>query len=128
MVVISIMREPDNLESDTYPKLSFINIRGLRCNFVGSQYFLKSMSHVLALYGTDLDGSIDFSIFSVGLSSFNLIGFCHFYLRCCNLHEEWTSFCIRLVLWKLWGFWFMFSIDFISFSAIHSMKYIHLLW
>ena len=57
------------------------------------------------------------AFFLWALSFFNSKRFCHSHLRCCSFHEEGTSFWILLVPWKVWGFWFLFSIGFTSFSA-----------
>lgn len=60
------MREPDNLESDTYPKLSFINIRGLRCYSVSCDSLRKSnFADIFTLCETNLENSIHFSNISV---------------------------------------------------------------
>ena len=57
---------PDNFESHSSPKLSFINIGGLGSSFVECKSFLKSNSpDILALYETNLNNSIDFGNFSV---------------------------------------------------------------
>ena len=53
-------------ESHISLKLSFMNIRGLRSNFVECESFLESNSpDILALCETNLDDSIDSGNFSV---------------------------------------------------------------
>ena len=60
MATLSIGCKPDNSESHNYLKLSFTNIQGLRSNFVDCESFFQSNSpDILALYETNLDGSID---------------------------------------------------------------------
>ena len=47
-------------------KLSFTNIWGLSSNFVDIEFFLEPNSpDIIALYETNLDGSVDFGNFSV---------------------------------------------------------------
>ena len=66
MAILSKACEPDNFESHNSLKLSFMNIRGLRSNFVDSESFLESNSpDILALCETNLDDSIDSGNFSV---------------------------------------------------------------
>ena len=92
MAILSKACKPDNFESRNSLKLSFINIRGLRSNFVDCEPFLESNSpDILALYGTNLDDSIDFGNFSV-LSSFNPKGFWYSYAWSGSLCGR-TSFC-----------------------------------
>ena len=58
--------KPDNFESHNSLKLNFMNIRGLRSNFVDCESFLESNSpDILALCETNLDDSIDSGNFSV---------------------------------------------------------------
>ena len=66
MAILSKACESDNFESHNSLKLSFMNIRGLRSNFVDSESFLESNSpDILALCETNLDDSIDSGNFSV---------------------------------------------------------------
>ena len=66
MAILSKARKPDNFESHNSLKLSFMNIRGLRSNFVDCESFLESNSpDILALCETNLDDSIDSGNFSV---------------------------------------------------------------
>ena len=61
MAILSKACKPDNFEL-----LSFMNIRGLRSNFVDCESFLESNSpDILALCETNLDDSIDSGNFSV---------------------------------------------------------------
>ena len=66
MVILSKACKPDNFESHNSLKLSFTNIPHLHSSFVDCESFLESNSpDILALCGTNLDGSIDSSNFSV---------------------------------------------------------------
>ena len=66
MVVLSKAYKPDSFESHNSLKLSFMNIRGLRLNFVDCKSFLESTSpDILALYETNLDDSIYSGNFTV---------------------------------------------------------------
>ena len=66
MAILSKACKPDNFELHNSLKLSFMNIRGLRSNFVDCESFLKSNSlDILALCETKLDDSIDCDNFSV---------------------------------------------------------------
>ena len=66
MAIISKACKPDNFELHKSLKLSFMNIRGLRLNFVDCESFLESNSpDILALCETNLDDSIDSCNFSV---------------------------------------------------------------
>ena len=66
MTILSKACKPDNFELHNSLKLSFMNIRGLRSNFVDCESFLESNSpEILALYETNLDDSIDSGNFSV---------------------------------------------------------------
>ena len=57
---------PDNFESHSSLKLSFMNIQGLRSNFVDCESFLESNSPgILLLFETNLHASIDSSNFSM---------------------------------------------------------------
>ena len=66
MAILSKACKPDNFESHNPLKLNFMNIRGLRSNFVDCESFLESNSpDILALCETNLDDSIDSGNFSV---------------------------------------------------------------
>ena len=66
MTILSKACKPDNFESHNSLKLSFLNIEGLRSNFVDCESFLESNSpDILALCETNLGVSIDPSNFSV---------------------------------------------------------------
>ena len=66
MAILSNACKPDNFESHNSLKLSFMNIQGLRSNFVDCKCFLKSNSpDILALCETNLDDSISSGDFSV---------------------------------------------------------------
>ena len=66
MTILSKACKPDKFESLNSVKLSFMNIRGLRSNFVDCESFLESNSpDILALCETNLDDSIDSGNFSV---------------------------------------------------------------
>ena len=66
MAILSKACKPDNFESHNSLKLSFMNIRGLRLNFVDCESFLESNSpDIIALCETNLDDSIDSGNFSV---------------------------------------------------------------
>ena len=65
-MAISKACKSDNFESHNSLKLSFLNIRGLRSNFVDCESFLESNSpDIPALCETNLDDSIDSGNFSV---------------------------------------------------------------
>ena len=58
--------KPDKFEPHNSLTLSFMNVRGLRSNFVECESFLESNSpDILALYETNLYASIDSGNFSV---------------------------------------------------------------
>ena len=66
MAILSKACKPDNFESHNSLKLSFINIRSLRSNFVDYESFLESNSpDILALCETNLDDSFHSGNFSV---------------------------------------------------------------
>ena len=66
MTILSKACKPYNFESPNSLKLSLMNIRGLRSNFVDCESFLESNSpDILALCETNLDDSIDSGNFSV---------------------------------------------------------------
>ena len=66
MTILSKACKPDHFELHNSLKLSFMNIRGLRLNFVDCESFLGSNSpDILALCETNLDDSIDSGNFSV---------------------------------------------------------------
>ena len=66
MTVLSKACKPDNFELHNSLKLSFMNIQGLRSNFVDCESFLESNSpDILALCETNLNDSIDSGNFSV---------------------------------------------------------------
>ena len=66
MTILSKGCKPDNFESHNSLKLSFMNIRVLRSNFVDCESFLESNSpDILALCETNLDDSVDSGNFSV---------------------------------------------------------------
>ena len=66
MAILSEACKPDNFESYNSLKLSFMNIRGLRLNFVDCESFLGLNSPgILALCETNLGDSIDSGNFSV---------------------------------------------------------------
>ena len=66
MAILSKACKPDNFESHNSIKFSFTNIRAFRSNFVDCESFLESISpDILAVYGTNLDDSIDSGNFSV---------------------------------------------------------------
>ena len=98
MAILSKGCKPDNFESHNSPKRSFMNIQGLRLNFVKCKFFLESNStHILALCETNLDGSINSGNFSVR-GYFPLIqknSVTHAWS--CSLCEERTSFCMELI-------------------------------
>ena len=65
-MVISKACKPDNFESHSSLKLSFINIWSFCFNFVDCESFLESTSpDILALFETNLDYSIDSGNFFV---------------------------------------------------------------
>ena len=60
MAILSRGCKPDNFESHSSVKLSFMNIWGLHSNFVDFESFLESNTPVvLALCETNLDDSVD---------------------------------------------------------------------
>ena len=66
MTILSKACKPDNFELHNSLKVSFMNIRGLRLNFVGCESFVESNSpEIHALCETNLDDSIDSGNFSV---------------------------------------------------------------
>ena len=72
MAILSKACKTDNFELHNSLKLSFMNIQGLRSNFLHCKSFLESNSpDILALCETNLDDSVDSGNFSERLSSFN---------------------------------------------------------
>ena len=66
MTILLKACNPDNFESHNSLKLSFMNIQGLRSNFVDCESFLESNSPgILLLFETNLHASIDSSNFSM---------------------------------------------------------------
>ena len=66
MTILLKACNPDNFESRNSLKLSFMNIQGLRSNFVDCESFLESNSPgILLLFETNLHASIDSSNFSM---------------------------------------------------------------
>ena len=66
MAILLKACKPDNFEWYNSLKLSFMNIQGLRSNFVDCESFLESNSHdILDLCETNLDDSIDSGDFSM---------------------------------------------------------------
>ena len=66
MTILSKACKPDNSELHNSLKLIFMNIRGLRSNFVDCESFFESNSpDILALCETNLDDSMNFGNFSV---------------------------------------------------------------
>ena len=66
MAILPKACKPHNFESHNSLKLSFMNVRRLRSNFVGCESFLESNSpDILVLCETNLDDSIDSGNFSV---------------------------------------------------------------
>ena len=66
MTILSKVCKPDSFESHNSLKLSFMNIPGLRSNFVDCESFLQSNSpDILALCEANLNDSIDSGNFSV---------------------------------------------------------------
>ena len=60
MTILSKACKLDNFESHNSLKLSFMNVRGLRSNFVDCESFLESnSSDILAMCETNVDDSID---------------------------------------------------------------------
>ena len=66
MAILSKAYKQGNFQSQNSLKLNFTNVLGNHSNFVGCKFFLKSNSpDILALRETNLEGSINFSKFSV---------------------------------------------------------------
>ena len=66
MTILSKGHKPDNFESRNSLKVNSTNIRCPRLNFVECKPFLESNSpDILALWETDLNGSINSDNFSV---------------------------------------------------------------
>ena len=66
MAFISKGHKSDNFEKHNSLKFSFTNIRGLRSNFIGCDFFLESKSPgILCSYKTNLQDSIESSDSSV---------------------------------------------------------------
>ena len=66
MAILSKACKTDNFELHNSLKLSFMNIQGLRSNFLHCKSFLESNSpDILALCETNLDDPIDSGNFSV---------------------------------------------------------------
>ena len=66
LIVIVLMSTARFIFMPLVSKLSFTNIWGLSSNFVDIEFFLEPNSpDIIALYETNLDGSVDFGNFSV---------------------------------------------------------------
>ena len=66
MIILSKGCKLDNFESHNSLNFSFMNVWGLRSNFIDCESFLESNPpDILALCGTNLDDSIDSGNFSV---------------------------------------------------------------
>ena len=66
MAILSKARKPDHFESHNSLRLGFMNIQGLRSNFVDCESFLESNSpDILPLCETNLDESTDSGNFCV---------------------------------------------------------------
>ena len=66
MVILWKLCKPEKCESHNSLKLNFVNIWALCSNFVDCESFLESNSpDILALYETNLDGSINSGNFTV---------------------------------------------------------------
>ena len=66
MIILSKAYKPDNFEPHNSLKLSFMNIQGLRLNFIACESLLQSNPpDILALCETNLDESINSGNFSL---------------------------------------------------------------
>ena len=118
MAILSKACKPDNFESHNSLKLSFMNIQGLRSNFVDCESFLESNSpDVLALCETNLDDSIDSGNFSVRgyLPLIRKNSSTHMHGLTVYVKED---FCTGLISGKLCRFLLMFSTCFTSLSVL----------
>ena len=120
MAILSKACKPDNFELRNSLKLSFMNIRGLRLNFLDCESFLKSNSpDILPLCETNLDDSIDSGNFSVR-------GYLPLIRKDSSTHMHGLavyvngglSFCTGLISRKLCRFLLMFSTCFTSLSVL----------
>ena len=96
-MVMSKACKLDNFELHNSLKLGFSNIRVFRSNFVDWESFLESNSpHILALYETNVDSSIDSGNFFVTgyLPLIRKDSSTHAWFR--SLCEGKTSFCTEL--------------------------------
>ena len=127
MVILSKACKPDNFESHNSLKLSFTNIPHLHSSFVDCESFLESNSpDILALCGTNLDGSIDSGNFSVRdylllirKDSIVIYAWSH------SLCERRTSFCPRLIFRELCRFLLVF---YFWLALFHSVSYFFFLY
>ena len=63
MAILSKACKPENFELNSSLKLDFMDIQGLRLDFVGCESFLElSSSGILALCETNLDDSGNFCV------------------------------------------------------------------
>ena len=119
MTILSKACKPDNFESHNSLKLSFMNIWGLRLNFVDGESFLESNSpNILALCDTKLDDSIDSGNFSVR-------GYLPLIRKDSSTHMHGLTVFVKEGLpfardtsRKLFRFLFMFSTGFTSLSVL----------
>ena len=122
MVIFLKWCKPENFESHNSLKLNFTNIWGLHSNFVKHEFFLEwNFSDVLALWETNLNGSIDSGNFSVRgylplIEKILLLIFYYSHSWSCSLCKR-TSFCMWWIYRKLWGFLIKFLINFTSLSV-----------
>ena len=120
MATLSKVYKPDNFESYNSVKLSFINIQGLRQNFVDCGSFLESNSpDILALCKTNLDDSID-------SSNYLARGYLYLIRKDSSTHmhglavyvKERLTFCLELISRKLCRFLLMFLTGFTSLNVL----------
>ena len=123
MTILSKTCKPDNFESLNSLKLSFINIRGLRLNFVDCESFLESNSpDVLTPCETNLDDSIDSGNFSTR-------GYLPLIQKDSSTHMHGLAVYVKegLILRKLCRFllvfdWLYFTQCLTSFSSINHLQ------
>ena len=125
MTVLSKACEPDSFELQKSLKLTFMNIGGLRSNFVDCKSFLESNSPgILALCETNLDYSIDSVNFSVR-------GYLSLIQKNCSTHMHGLGINVKEELPFPWYLSLENSADsYLCFrlALLHSVSYVFMLY
>ena len=125
MVILSKGPKPDSFESHNSLKLSFMNIQGLRSNFVEFESFLESNSpDILSLCETNLDGTID-------SGNFFLRGYLPLIQKGSVTHMHGVSVDVKEGIPFAWDLSLENSVDsyyFFQLALLHSVSYFFFLY